>query len=626
MATDSTGDSKIVTKLLLNTCRLLQPSKHHVLAAEACVGIVTCTPIEEIIFIRLSSAASVNLATQQLPEAVEMGLIPRTTGSIAEFYIQPMLPFVGDIDIMLHNRDELAIPQGYPPPSQLPAEFDSRVKVYEIIDSEYPGYVYLMLSYLLTENTDADNYDAVRYAGRQYKSYDELRGTEIEINGPAHTIMGTDSELSFDAVICIPCLSWPIQAADWSIRHRKYDWPDSATVDRVVSNGCDVVRVTHHLCRQYEWMNKHQCRLSFSRAEIALLNSWTPVQQIVYHMLRHFMKTTGLTELKDSTGAKILRNYHIKTLMLWACESNPKSWWIGDLNVVRICVNLLHRLADWFLNANFPHYFVHSCNLIETPIAMEMMDILKTHLVSVTESWLSTWFVDNYLRTCADFCPSSVSQLLCDLSTSMKLQNAVSAVVDWRQGSALHDFRRMCEFAELHISDAVHAYSLTVRSCYYWLKELAKIDSCLCIYFSAFAFKHVAYKAGMGGLTDELIDVLATLVGHFIVKGRYSNYINSALSVKQAVKLMEVVRNKSRSTVQLIEIELAKAYLYRALRCKDSDSDSIYCLANAFLTVLYNTTGPDTPIVELLQQSADELLTIYRQRRAQTFGSVYVGV
>jgi len=43
----------------------------------------------------------------------------------------------------------------------------------------------------------------------------------------------------------------------------------------------------------------------------------------------------------------------------------------------------------------------------------------------------------------------------------------------------------------------------------------------------------------------------------------------------------------SRSTVQLIEIELAKAYLHRALRCKDSDSDSIYCLANVYLSVLY---------------------------------------
>jgi len=42
--------------------------------------------------------------------------------------------------------------------------------------------------------------------------------------------------------------------------------------------------------------------------------------------------------------------------------------------------------------------------------------------------------------------------------------------------------------------------------------------------------------------------------------------------------------------MSLIEIELSKAYLYRALRCKNSDSDSVYCLANVYLAVLYYTT------------------------------------
>jgi len=53
---------------------------------------------------------------------------------------------------------------------------------------------------------------------------------------------------------------------------------------------------------------------------------------------------------------------------------------------------------------------------------------------------------------------------------------------------------------------------------------------------------------------------------------------------------MKVIANKSCST-QLIEVELSKGYLYRALRCKDSDSDSIYCLANVYLAFLYYTTG-----------------------------------
>ena len=89
----------------------------------------------------------------------------------------------------------------------------------------------------------------------------------------------------------------PPQAADWPTRQRNHDWPDSATVDHVVNNGCDVVRPAHRQCRQHEWMGERQWRLSFSRAEIVLINSWMPVQQIVYHMLRVFMKTERLTDM-----------------------------------------------------------------------------------------------------------------------------------------------------------------------------------------------------------------------------------------------------------------------------------------------------------------------------------------
>ena len=47
----------------------------------------------------------------------------------------------------------------------------------------------------------------------------------------------------------------------------------------------------------------------------------------------------------------------------------------------------------------------------------------------------------------------------------------------------------------------------------------------------------------------------------------------SELSLTKAYKLMKVVANNLRSTVQLIEIELSKAYLHIALTCKDLDSE-----------------------------------------------------
>ena len=215
--------------------------------------------------------------------------LPLTTGSVAEFYIEPMLPHVGDIDLMYHYNTQMAIPEGHPPPTQLPADFHNYVKVFEIIDSHLPGYVYLPLRYLLTQCTDYGKYEFIECNnGLQLSNGNNKRHT----HGPAMFTDKSDTAmLSVDTVCCTRCLVWPPQAADWSTRQRNYGWPDSATLDRVVNDGCDVVPVAHRLCRQDECMGKYQQRLSFSRAEIVLINSWMPLQQIVYHMLRYLIKT-----------------------------------------------------------------------------------------------------------------------------------------------------------------------------------------------------------------------------------------------------------------------------------------------------------------------------------------------
>ena len=570
---DDDDESKVVAKFLLDTC-LLQPSKHHVLA---------------VLFSAYNLADS--LRPRRAPDDDEIDGSPLITGSSAELYIQPMLLCVGDVDIMGHQSNELAIPHGYPPPTELPADFYGRVKVYEIMDSEYPGYVYLMTSYLLTEDSYTGKYNTIQYDSDRrrysYLYYGRIHTIDMETNGPAQTLQ-SQTGLSVDLVLCIRCLWWPPQATDWPTRNRNSGWPDSTIIDLVVSNGCDLVQVSHRLCRQNKWKGKYQWRLSFSRAEIVLLNSWIPVQQIVYHILRVFHKNVRLTYTADSTKTKILSNYHFKTLTLWTCELKPQSWWIHDMNVLRISVKLLHMLADWLKNRICPHYFVNSCNLIDNTVHS---DTIASKFESITESWLSTWFVNNYLRKCAQLCPDKVSRLFDDVSTSMKLQNAVSAVVDWRLNSALRELWTVCSMAQYYTSHTVSRFSLNVRSYDYWINELVKIDSCLRYYFTAVALLHIANRIAKHSSDDRLLDVLATIVGQFVGQRRYCHQLSSELSLNQAVILMKVAVNTSRSTVQQIEFELAKAYLYRALKCKDSDSDSIYCLANVYLAVLYQTSG-----------------------------------
>jgi len=551
----------IVTKFLLNTCRL--PPNF----SEPAVHAVRCCAV---------------IATKHPDDDEDADLISLTTGSAAEFYIEPMIPHIGDIDVMCHSSTELAIPAGHPPPTQLPDEFHNYVKVFEIVDSHLPGYVYLELR-LLTECVDNGDYHVVEY---ERQSRYLMRSNNENIHGPAVLNVMAGSLLC-DNVRCVHSLVWPPQAADWPTRHRNYGWPDSATVDHVVNNGCDVVRVAHRLCRQDEWMSEYQWRLSFSRAEVVLINSWIPVQQIVYHVLRVFLKTERLIG-EGSVGT--LSNYHIKSLMLWACELKPKIWWTDDFSLVRVCIVLLHDLAAWLIEERCPHYFINNCNLIDSSFDLE---IIRNQLISISRSWLTSWFVNNYIRRCSQLCPHSVSRLYDDVSTITKLQNAVSAIVDFRLSNTVRDMFMVFNLAGGYITSAVSVHSLTVRSLDCFFTALTKISASLPVHFLSAVFLHVAHRTHRSGLNDELLDVLAVLVGQRIGPRRYSSQRSSELLLSKAANLMKAVddRPKLRSTVDLIAIELSKEYLYRALNCGDSDSDSIYCLAKVYLAVLYYTTG-----------------------------------
>jgi len=255
-----------------------------------------------------------------------------------------------------------------------------------------------------------------------------------------------------------------------------------------------------------------------------------------------------------------------------------------------MCVQLLHNLAEWLNNGWYQHYFINNCSLIDKS---SNMTNIRYQLMTVDKTRLTTWFVDNYIQACLQLCPQNISRLFDDVTTSMKIRNAVSALVAWRWNSSALEFWREFSAVETSIPKLLYRRPLTARSCACWITEFTKIESCLSVYLTAVVFLHVASRSLRHGFNDELMDILAAVCGQSTDTRRHPNNSTSTsvLSLNKAAKLMKVVANKSLSTMSLIEIELSKAYLYRALRCKDSDSDSIYCLANVYLAVLYCITG-----------------------------------
>jgi len=164
-----------------------------------------------------------------------------------------------------------------------------------------------------------------------------------------------------------------------------------------------------------------------------------PVQQIVYHMLRVFVKTARLADSGNNSEACVLSNYHIKTLMMWACELKSTAFWTDDLNLVRIGVELLHTLSVWLTDTRCQHYFINSCNLIDKTVSMKT---ISSQLNAMDSAWLSTWFVNYYMQKCFALYPDNVSSLFGDISTSTKLQNTVSAVIRWRLNMVMRAFRK----------------------------------------------------------------------------------------------------------------------------------------------------------------------------------------
>jgi hypothetical protein len=127
------------------------------------------------------------------------------------------------------------------------------VKVCPLIDTEFPGYVIVKSLCELIKSNNDDYYECFPtesgYASTTLHTGSLMHDTDLlykrlNISLAVRTYKFSDqqsSRLSVDNMFCIRCLVWPPQAANWKTRPRKYGWPDLTTVERIVSNGCDVV-------------------------------------------------------------------------------------------------------------------------------------------------------------------------------------------------------------------------------------------------------------------------------------------------------------------------------------------------------------------------------------------------
>ena len=316
-------------------------------------------------------------------------------GSSEEFYIRPMIPCITDIDELWCTTYELAFEEDFPVFSQDVSVLADAIKCYKIEPyPQYPGFVRLQVLGNMNFNWRYKIYEFRHTALSSRPGYlwFDTNATAANLRGPAVTFQDDTNCLAYDKVRGMWCPKWPQSAKDWSTRVRNYGWPTTDRIYDVVQNGCHVVYVQHRACRD----DKLQWRFSFSIAELILLQSWTPAQQIVYHLLRYFSKRQ-LIQKNCIKQDEVLCPYHLKTLVLWTCEEMPPEWW-NSSSVIEICCDLLKRLSGRLKRRYLPNYFIPEANLFHDQWNPSMLERTEKQLDTFCNNGvLCRWFVENYI-------------------------------------------------------------------------------------------------------------------------------------------------------------------------------------------------------------------------------------
>ena len=552
---------------------------------------------------------------------IEDGQIHTLTGSTAEFYITPAISCIGDFDVMVYQEGFVALPDG----GVSSTKFMNSLNLYKdlyfaMCEDKYkcPGYV--NLCYAHRDGRKAKSGDDVEYFTHQFLE-DSRR------HGPAAQFVEDrffDQYIRWyfkpelDNVFCVHCPIWPPIASAWPIRFREFEWPSKSIVENVINQGCDVVPSTH---RDYR-PNYIQWRYSFSRAEVVLLNSWTPKQQLAYHMIRFIIKKDTILSrsLNTFTDELPLSNYHLKTVMMWACEKHSQVWW-NMTDLVCLCSELLYNLIRCLENKNCPNYFIPKCNLFGHRMADVQVQLTVRRLRELMNTRvLADWFMSNYLLNAM-----RGAGLVSDAMTRKLKSDELSQL--WTTG-----VQQFYKWKILHTKEN-RGFDITfcisqLRSCfeYFYLKtkysrnwrerqenrftersylqcvgEFLNIDTRLTEYIWSIFVLHIATNMSRDSVRRgkpfrELTSLMTAMFSKSLSRCTScplstNEHECSSLYFDRALFLVKCLKKQTTTADVQILIDLSKQCLYEALRYQDSYRDSIYCVANVYLAVLHYTTG-----------------------------------
>ena len=186
----------------------------------------------------------------------------------------------------------------------------------------------------------------------------------------------TGAEESYDFVLAINCEGWPLCAQEWITRQRL--WPTQDVIEKIAKENFHIV------CKSSA---EGKFRLSFSNAELLLIQNLSVLQHQVYRAFKSFVnhyKYEWSPNIK-----KILCSYHLKTLVLWHCEKTRTTDWSED-TIVSHLLALIDELVTALRKKNLPMYFMPKYNLLQNSedgaSVADKIDVLRHDIFKITEA------------------------------------------------------------------------------------------------------------------------------------------------------------------------------------------------------------------------------------------------
>jgi len=283
-------------------------------------------------------------------------------GSVAELPIQYVMMNLTDFDHMNFFLTLCAVS----PTDPFPHKFLGDVLLIET-NSRFPGFARLKVynswhTYLERSQLFQSRSSGPAHTGT-FMSLIELSSLLTEEERRQFQRQLQKYEITnVDLVSCVICPIWPTAALEWIRRQRNNGWPTKEVLSKVVHGGCHFVAKAHPSCPNDETL----FRFSFSAAEVVLVNSWSSVQKYIYHILR-LIKASVAKQCEEKQIETAISSYTMKTLMLWACEDKPPSFW-NNSSITTSVTELLSELIEWLIEGRCQNYFISNNNMFEYPM------------------------------------------------------------------------------------------------------------------------------------------------------------------------------------------------------------------------------------------------------------------